>query len=266
MNNIFITDTIAVADTQMRYLRFGSGKRTMVIIPGLNAIPVTNDPGLAMFGYEQFTKDYTIYLFDVIDDVPEGYSLVQMSEDLVCVLRKMQLTDIYLFGTSMGGMQAIYIAGTYQELVKKLVIGSSECKAAQLLNDVINKWIGYAQNGDAIALAESETDYCYSQKTKKEFWLELTAFGKDLTPNHLQRFIRIAKCILGFDFSRQAASIQCPALLMGSEGDRMMSRETMEETARIIGCDFYFYDKEYGHVVYAENLDFKKRILEFYAL
>lgn len=51
--------------TGIRYLSFGHGAKTMVIVPGLNIGYVTDAAQAVAEGFAAFVEDYTVYLFDI---------------------------------------------------------------------------------------------------------------------------------------------------------------------------------------------------------
>ena len=68
----------------------------------------------------------------------------------------------------------------------------------------------------------------------------------------------------GFDVRDRLSEIACPALVLGAAHDAVLGDGAGEETARLLpDCQSYFYPPPYGHGVYDEAPDFKKRILTF---
>ena len=47
----------------INYVKFGSGNRNMLIIPGLSSKPVTGDVRAIANAYELFSNDFIVYLF-----------------------------------------------------------------------------------------------------------------------------------------------------------------------------------------------------------
>ncbi len=62
-----IADIVFVTVTEnfsMDYIRFGSGRKTLVILPGLSVQSVIPAAADIEKQYDLFKKDYTVYLFD----------------------------------------------------------------------------------------------------------------------------------------------------------------------------------------------------------
>ena len=72
-------------------------------------------------------KSFRVVLYDLkshglTQRVPGGYDLASMTEDLVQLMKKLNLREVYLAGYSFGGLIALNTAINYPELIKKLVI------------------------------------------------------------------------------------------------------------------------------------------------
>ena len=125
----------------MDYFRFGTGSRTMVILPGLSIQSVIPSAELVAQAYQSFARDYTVYVFDRRKDLPPSYSIGEMAKDTVIAIQTLGLTDIYLFGASQGGMIAQVIAIRFPGLVHKLVLGSSACHIGEETPEAVAQWI-----------------------------------------------------------------------------------------------------------------------------
>ena len=136
----------------MNYFRFGNGKRTMVILPGLSIGSVMPSAQLIADAYRIFAEEYTVYVFDRRNEVTEGYTIKEMAEDTASVFKVIGLNDIYLFGASQGGMMALLIALEHPEMVRKLVLGSTAAAINEQMNKTVSEWIRLAQRGDASEL------------------------------------------------------------------------------------------------------------------
>lgn len=252
------------AETGIRYITFGSGEKTMVIVPGLSIGYVTDSAQAVVDGFSQFAKDFTVYLFDIREDVPEGYDLAHMGEDLTKAIINLGLKDIYLYGCSMGGMQSIYIAGTHPELVKKAVVASSACRANDTSNAVIGSWIASAKAGDCHALTADMGQKIYSRAFYEANAGAFDAMADALDEETLTRFVHTASAIPDMDLTEQAKAIRCPVLAMGSEGDEVLTAQGAKEIAGLTGGELYLYGGEYSHAVYDEEPGLRVRALDFF--
>ena len=78
------SDTVAVRNGEMDYIRFGTGARILIMLPGLGdglrTVKGTAKPMAAM--YREFTRDFTVYAFSRINELPAGYTTRDMAWDL----------------------------------------------------------------------------------------------------------------------------------------------------------------------------------------
>ena len=91
---------------EMEYIRFGAGKRTLVMLPGLGdslrsmkgaALPVA-------LMYRIFSKDFTVYVFGRKIPMPQNYSTEDMAHDIAEAMERLGIDKADIFGVSMGGM------------------------------------------------------------------------------------------------------------------------------------------------------------------
>ena len=90
------------------------------------------------------------------------------------------------------------------------------------------------------------------------------AFSFDgLTDEELRRFSVQARAISDFDAYSELDKIKCPTLVLGVEGDKVVTADASREIADRLGCELYLYPDSYGHCVFDEAPDYKDRILNF---
>lgn len=141
-------ETVHTPDFSMDYLRFGSGERTLVILPGLSVQSVMGLGDAIAAAYRPLEEKYTIYVFDRRGDLPSPYTVRDMARDTAAAFRALGLEKVCLFGASQGGMIALVIAAEHPELVEKLVLGSSSAHVREEQYRVIERWIRLAESGD----------------------------------------------------------------------------------------------------------------------
>ena len=137
----------------MNYCQFGQGKETLVIIPGLSVQSVLGFAEAIAESYQALADDFTIYVLDRRNELPEPYSVPEMAKDTAIVLQALGLGPVCLFGASQGGMIAMKIAADHPELVKRLVLGSTSAQVTETrYRKVFEGWADMARAGDAAAL------------------------------------------------------------------------------------------------------------------
>ena len=251
----------------MQYLRFGTGARTLVILPGLSVQSVMGSADAVAQAYDALAQDYTIYLFDRRETLPDVYSVEEMARDTAEAMKALGLRDTYLFGASQGGMMALVIAIEYPELVKKLVLGSTSAHVLPEQFRSIERWIALAEANDPVGLYLSFGEQIYPPAVFAQFREALIAAGKTVTAEELRRFIILAKGIEGFDVSNRVAEIRCPVLAIGVLEDAVLDSDATMEIAEKLDLkpDFRLYlYTGYGHAAFDTAPDYRERIKRFF--
>lgn len=255
--------TVSTKDVTMDYVVFGSGEKTFVILPGLSIHSVMGSAEAIAAAYQSFAEEYTVYVFDRAKDLKEGYTVRDMAEDTAKAMEELHLEGADVFGASQGGMMAQYLAIDHPALVHKLILGSTLAKPNETFLQVIDTWISLAEARDEDGLLASFADRVYGKATLEAYRDVLITSNRGITEEEYQRFIILASACKTFDCYDVLSSIQCPVLVLGSEGDQVVTAEGSREIAQALNCTLYLYDAQYGHGVYDEALDYKQRCLDF---
>ena len=260
-------ERVECQDFAMEYFRFGTGVRTLVILPGLSVQSVMGSADAVAQAYDALAQDYTIYLFDRRETLPDVYSVEEMARDTAEAMKALGLKDMYLFGASQGGMMALVIAIEYPELVKKLVLGSTSAHVLPEQFRSIERWIALAEANDPVGLYLSFGEKIYPPEVFRQFREALIAAGKTVTEAELRRFIILARGIEGFDVSNRVAEIQCPVLAIGVLEDAVLDADATMEIAEKLDLkpDFRLYlYTGYGHAAFDTAPDYRERIKRFF--
>lgn len=258
--------SVEIRNSSIEYFSFGSGKKNCLILPGLSIGSVMPMAGQVARAYGILKNEFTVYLFDRIRDVPEGYSVNDMAKDTADAIRALNLNDLYLIGASQGGMIALLLAADYPDLVKKTVVASSCAKVTMAQYVLMKKWIEYAEKRDGENLYLSFAEIIYPEKMFERFKDVFAESGKSVKEEDLDRFIRLGKAAEGFDASGKLEKIKCPVLAIGDKDDKLFGAEGTLDIAKGVKsakAETYIYEG-YGHALYDTAPDFKKRILDFY--
>ena len=250
----------------MDYLEFGSGKKTLVILPGLSVQSVLLSAEAIEKAYSPLANLFTVYVFDRRRELPPSYSIDEMANDTADALAAAGIVVACIFGASQGAMMAIKIAARRPELVEKLVLAS----AAERITDndcaLFEKWIEFAREGDAKKLYFAFGETIYPQAVLKELSAFLVDSSRNVTRDDLRRFIILAKAANGFDATLDLEKIACPTLVIGDTDDRVFGIKAayaiFDRVKHNPGAELYVYHG-YGHAVYDTAPDFKERILRF---
>ena len=250
---------------EMEYIRFGIGKRTLIMLPGLGdslrsmkgaAIPV------AMM-YHMFAKDFTVYVFSRKDKLPQGCTTKDLARDQAAAMETMGIEKADVFGVSMGGMIAQHLAIDYPEKVGKLILAVTCPRPNPVLIEAVTEWIDCAKRGDHTAFMASNLRRIYSDGyCRKNQWM-VPLLGKLTKPKSYDRFFIQADACLTHNAYDALSDIQTPTFVIGGEKDLSLGGEASREIAEKIPCAKLLMYPQWGHGLYEEAKDFNERVLEF---
>lgn len=257
--------SVPIGMTEMDYVAFGDGVKKLVVIPGLSdgLATVKGKAVLLAPPYKKFFRDYTVYMFSRKNKMPEGYSIEDMAEDQVSVMRALGIEKACILGVSQGGMISQEIAIRHPEAVEKLILGVTAPYANDVVRKAVSGWMDMVQKGDHVALMLDTAEKMYSKSylEKNRKWFPLLA--KLTKPKSYDRFLKNAQAILGFDAREELSKITCPTLILAGEDDNTVGNEApMQLHNGIAGSRLHVYPG-LGHGAYEEAGDFYDRVLEF---
>ena len=260
--------TVNTAKCGMDYFSFGSGKKTLVIIPGLSVRSVMLSAELIAKDYELFSKDYTVYVFDRRNALPPRYTVREAAEDTAAAMTALGLNNVCLFGTSQGGMISLLIAAGFKGLVSKLALGSACAKVTRTGFDCIGRWIDLAKSGNGRELYLDFGEKIYPREVFENYKKAFAMLGESLTDEELERFIILASGTGDFSAVDEIPAIECPVLALCAEDDAVLGREAGEELISVFsgksGFSHYTYDG-FSHAAFDTAPGYKQRLFDFFA-
>lgn len=265
MSSKVITESVDFEGIKMNYARFGCGSKNFVMVPGLSVKEVTLSAQAVAAAYAEFSNEYTVWLFDRRQNPPEQYSIRAMAADTVKVMSSLGINRADFFGASQGGMICQYIAIDYPSYVNRLVLASTLCRPGDYTRSVLEGWIDCAKTRNGQKLVSDSVDKIYSPATLSAYREAIISSMSEISEEEFRRFVIIASAIRDFDTSSLLDKITCPVLVIGSRGDKVVTAAGSEELAELLKCPVYLYGENFGHAVYDEAPDFKKRLLDFYS-
>ena len=152
--------TLTFGDTTMDYIRFGTGERTLIMLPGLgDSLRSMKGTALPMaLMYREFAKDFTVWAFSRKNTLPEGYTTRDMARDQAEAMEKLGIEKADIVGVSMGGMIAQHLAADFPEKVNKLVLVVTAARSNPILRSCVEEWVDQARRGDHTALMGSNLE------------------------------------------------------------------------------------------------------------
>lgn len=260
-------ESVKTDSFSMDYFRFGSGGKTLVILPGLSVQSVMGAADAVAEAYRSLEERYTIYVFDRRRDMPSPYTIRDMARDTAEAFRALGLKEVCLFGASQGGMIALVMAVEYPELVGKMVLGSSSAHVREEQYRVLEEWVRLAKAGDREGLYLSFGREIYPPEVFEQYKETLIAAAAGVTEEDLKRFILCAEGTKGFNIVEELDRIRCPVLAVGVYEDSVLDSDATMEIAERLDCrpDFRLYlYTGYGHAAFDTAPDYRQRILRFF--
>lgn len=260
-----IEDKLKVNNSYVDYIAFGAGSRNLIIVPGLSVRDLKGAGRSLALMYKCFAKDYRVYLFDRRHDIPEGFSIWDMADDIANAMKQLGVDSSDFLGVSQGGMISMAHAIKYPDKVRKLVLGVTAARPNDTIRKNINNWVMYAKKGDYVSINKETFSLMYTASYLRKYKLIMPLLVRLIKPKDFNRFAILASSILTFDCYEKLTEIKCPVLVIGGECDQITTGEASAEIAEKIGCEIHMY-KGYGHAVYEEAKDFNKRVYDFLML
>ncbi len=254
--------TLKMENTYLDCARFGIGKKTLILLPGLSFQSVRGAALMLAFMYRIFTKDYTVYVFDKKAAIPTGYTIRDMADDVAKAMKRLHLQHADVFGVSQGGMIAQYLAIDYPHLVHKLVLGVTASRCNEVMEKVIYGWIQMAEEDDCGAIVTDMYTKMYSDTYSRKYRWMYPILTRIVRAKDMSRFIILARTCLTCHSYPELHKIKCPVFVIGGRKDYVVTGQASQEIADVLECGIYMYDN-FGHAVYEEAPDFNKRILSF---
>ena len=251
----------------MRFLRFGTGKKTFVILPGLSVKSVLESAAAIARQYRAFSQEYTVYVFDRRENLPEEYSVFQMAEDTAAVMQALSLEGTCLFGASQGGMIAMLLAAKYPKLVKKLALGSTGAVVGEKEYQVIRHWAELAARGKREELFADFCEKVYPKVFSERFKSLFIELSHSVTDEELSRFVILCEGTKGFDARTTLRSIQIPVLILSSADDAVLGKEAPQELMHCLASNHQVSIINYtdrGHAAYDTAEDYPQRLKCFF--
>ena len=249
----------------MDYIRFGSGERTLVMLPGVGD-GLKTVKGMALpfaLLYRGLTKDFTVYVFSRGRQLPPHMSTREMAADLSEAMDALGLQGAAVVGVSQGGMIAQWLAIDHPDKVGKLVLTVTLRRPNDTVRDVIARWTAMAERGDYRGIMLDTAERSYSEKRLKLARLEYRLLGSIGKPKSFDRFLTQAESCVTHDAYAELGRIACPTLVIGGTDDRIVTGAASREiAAQIPGAALYLYEG-LGHGLYEEAPDFLTRVAAF---
>lgn len=246
-------------------MTFGTGKRPLIIIPGLGD-GLQTVKGMAMplsITYRILAERYKIYVFSRINELRQGYTTRDMAADVAKAMEALNLDTANVMGISQGGMIAQWLAVDFPERVQRLILAVTTAKPSQLARERIEHWQKLSQSGNFKHLMLDIAQHSYTQKSYQKWRLLYNVMGIFGRIKDKQRInIQSVSC-LKHDSLDLLEKINCPTLIIGAEKDDVLGVDGSLGLHQHIKDSQLTILPECGHALYEQNKDFQKRVSVF---
>jgi pimeloyl-ACP methyl ester carboxylesterase len=257
--------TLSLKKGTMDYIRFGTGGRVLVMLPGLGdslrSVKGAAVPMAVM--YREFARKFTVYSFSRIDPMPTGYTIRDMARDLAQAMEVLGIKRADVFGVSMGGMIAQWLAIDHPDRVERLVLAVTSAEPNPILIESIEEWMALAQAGDTTGFMRSNLRRMYSDRyCRQNMWLA-PVLGRLTKPKSYDRFFIQSRACLNHNAAALLPTIRAKTLVIGGEQDKALGPEASRKIAAAIpGAELKMYP-QWGHGLYEEEKTFNRTVGEF---
>ena len=247
---------------RIEYFKYGEGKRTLVVLPGLAVKSVLLYKDMVADALGLFGEGFEVYVFDRRLNLPDSYSVEDMARDYIAAFESLGLKDVAIYGISQGGMIALTLTLLRSDLVSALVLGSTSARLSDESKPVINAWNTLSSAKDESGLIDSFIKYAYSPAFVDQFGPMIADSLKGITDEEFKRLSILTGRMNEYDVYSRLGEIKCPLLILSGDEDAVLGNNAAAELSEIKGSECYIF-KGFGHAVYDENPEFKERARDF---
>ena len=256
---------IPMGNSCMEYIRFGTGPKDLILLPGLgDGLKTVKGTALPMgLMYRAFAGEYTVWSFSRKNNLPRGYTTRDMAQDQAKAMEILGIRKASVVGVSMGGMIAQHLSILFPEKVDKLVLAVTSSRPNPMLTEAVEEWICLAEQGDHMAFMDSNVRRIYSEAYYRKNKKLIPIMGRLTKPKSYDRFLIQAEACLKHDAYDQIGKICAPTLILGGQKDNCLGADASREMAeRIPDSELKIYE-QWGHGLYEEAPDFQETVLAF---
>lgn len=260
-----------VFSNSMAYAKWGSGPKTIIVIPGGPGNEVPTGFGLKMMlrPFRPVVEaGYTLWIVTRKQNMPSGHNIENMADDYARLIETefAGIVDVVL-GTSYGGIIAQYLAANHADRFHNVVVAAAACEVSNAGKEID---CGFAKNLGQGRMTEAGTVMVKGLLPGLRFRWLFRAFGYfagRLGSGRHQYFrsdvLTEADAEAAFNSRKILPTIEVPVLLIAGDRDTYFPMALLEETARLIpDCALKIYEGK-GHVGALSDKRLPRDVLEF---
>ena len=252
-------------NTHMDYISFGSGPKTLIMLPGLGD-GLRGVRGLSLpfsLLYRQYSKSHRVYVFSRKRSLAPGCTTRDMADDVAKAMQLLHLEKADILGVSHGGMLAQQLAIHHPDKVNKLILVVTAARRDPHVDQALSRWCDFARQGRHRELMTDTMKAMYSPAYVKHNSWTIPLVSLVSKPRTYDRFLAMADAGLRHDCFSQLSLIHSPTLVIGGELDKVVSPQASRDlAANIPGAQLHLFP-QWGHGLYEEAPDYTDLVLTF---
>lgn len=252
---------------EMYYEQKGHGE-PLILIGGL-----TNNHQIWSFMLDDLVNEFCVILPDnrgagKTSQPEEGYTIVQMADDIAQLMEAIGIESAYIAGLSMGGAIVQQLCLNYHKKVKAAVIAASAGKFSPISCLQLRSTIELAQAGVAQEIIfNNVVPWIYAThfiENGNNILNEKHRVMNEPFPQSLAGYIGQIHAIEKFDVRNRLPEIQCPVLVIAGSDDLLTPIQDAKNLINTIPNAKLLIIEECGHMIHREKPhEFAKGIVNF---
>ena len=218
---------------RLGYLRFGSGPRNVVVLPGLildNEAPSGLAARAYVYGFRALTANHTVHVVRRQRGLLAGTSIADLAAEYAEVLRA-ELGRADVVGLSTGGLIAQELALGHPETVDRLALVVSGNRMAEPGRRLCAEWLRLAEARDWRGLRASMAAAAVDGRVARRLVRALVRRSGPPDGPNAADFVITTEAALAHDTTDRLAGLSGPALLVGGVDDPFFPEPVLRATA-----------------------------------
>ena len=219
--------TIQAGSIRMHYEQQGSGE-PLILVPYLAA-----DHACYAFQVADYAKQFTCISIDPRgageSDKPDGaYSTEMFADDVAAFMHAIGVEQAHVFGLSLGGATAMWLAAKYPARVKSLSLHSTWPASDAYVRTVVGSWqvLARALGSTPEMTIRGIFPWCFTPELyvrRPEYVESLADFVRGRPAMPVDAFMRQSDAVIAHDVEGRLAAITAPAQITFGRHDAVTS-------------------------------------------
>jgi pimeloyl-ACP methyl ester carboxylesterase len=249
---------IQAGSIMLNYEQQGSGQ-PLVLIPYLGA-----DHACYAFQVADYARHFTCISIDPRgtgeSDKPGGtYTTEMFADDVAALMQAIGVDQAHVFGLSLGGATAMWLAAKYPHRVKSLSLHSTWPATDGYVRAVVGGWKAMARSLESTAetTIQGIFPWCFTPELyarRPDYIDELAAFVRSRPAMPVDAFLRQADAVIAHDAEARLPAIGVPAQITFGRHDAVTSTRFADRLQRGIRRSALHVFEDCSHAPIYENV------------